>query len=114
MGTSVAVAAYVAPAVTRDNPHLLTSARNLVEALGIALVCRRLLSASTVPLVVVVYTAVSLMFGDRARPQVWAFLLAAPGSRWAAVLSVVLLLLGLIVGTGDQPRVRQLNDERDV
>ncbi|GAB3065033.1 hypothetical protein GCM10027053_30190 [Intrasporangium mesophilum] len=114
VGTSLAVAAYVAVAVTREDALLFASARNLVGALGLALVCRRLLSASTVSFVVVAYASVSLMFGDRARPQLWAFLLATPGSRWAAVLGAVLLLAGVLVGTGDQPRVRQLTDEREM
>ena len=63
-------------------------------------------------LLVVAYAAVSLMFGNRASPEVWAFLLAAPETRWAAVLSVGLLLMGLTVGTGRHARLRQLTDER--
>jgi hypothetical protein len=80
VGTAGALAAYVGSALVRENPLMFASARNVLGALGLALVCRRVLSPPTVSLVVVAYAAVSLMFGDRAHPQLWAFLLAAPGS----------------------------------
>ena len=114
VGTGGALAAYGGSAVVRENPLMFASGRNLVGALGLALVCRRVLSPPTASLVVVAYAAVSMMFGDRRHPQVWAFLLAAPGSRWVAVLAAALLVGGVAWGTGRHARLRQLADEQEV
>lgn len=96
----VASAVLLLAAGLTDNLLLVASARNLVGTTGLAMLLRRWRAPRHALLVVVVVALATFVLGDRADPEPWAWLLAAPSSAWAAGVAAALAVTGTWLGTG--------------
>lgn len=101
---AIACGALLVAAGVTGSSLLVAAARNLVGSVGLGMLLRRWLAPAHALLVVVVVALVTFVLGNRAVPEPWAWLIAAPSSGWAAGVAIVLGVAGAWLGTGRAAR----------